>query len=177
METQQELGHDPAGTALKMCETAARSAPWEVGTRATVPRPAWISSQDTASAPALLVLDLDPPLLSPRFLTYGSNQHEGLAELLSLPRPSGCSAEAEGCVGLSVPVVPARTASPGGVMDPKSWAGSSTGTAPLAALVWLTPELMEPIHGAGTLLPHPGTSLRHGPPQMFFSHHIKDIKL
>lgn len=114
---------------------------------------------------------------SPRFLTYGSNQHEGLAELLPLPHPSGYSGEAEGCVGLSVPVVPARTASPGGVMDPKSWAGSSMGTAPLAALVWLTPELMEPIHGVGTLLPHPGTSLRHGPPKMFFSHHIKDIKL
>lgn len=76
METQQELGHDPAGTALKMCETAARSAPWEVGTRATVPRPAWISSQDTASAPALLVLDLDPPLL--RALAFS---HTGLTSM------------------------------------------------------------------------------------------------
>ena len=144
VETQQELGEGPAGTVPAMREAAARRAPWEVGTRAIVPRPTWVWRQGSAPAPAPPVFDPDPSPSDSPLLPHA--WHEELAERLPPPHPSGCSAEAGGCAGLSIQA--AGRASPGGVTDPKCWAGSSMGTAPLATLVWLMPKLADPIHGA-----------------------------
>lgn len=159
METQQELGKGPAGMVPAMRETAACRVPWEVGARATIPWPTWVWHQGWAPAPAPLVFHPDTsPSDSPLLPHAWHSWHEELAEhLLPPPRPSGCSAEAGDCAGLSIQA--AGRASPGGVIDTKHWAGSSMGTAPLTSQVWLMPKLADPIHGAS----HTSATPRHEP--------------
>lgn len=58
-----------------------------------------------------------------------------------------------------ISIQPAGRASPGRVKDPKHKARSSTGTTPLAMLVWFLPKLADPIHGAR----HMSVTPRHEP--------------
>lgn len=155
VEIQQELGEGPAGLVVATRETAARGAPWEVGTRAMIPWSAWVWCQGLAQAPAPLVFDPDFSPLNGPLLPHA--WHEKLAEHLAPPRPSGFSAEAGGCLGNLHPS--SRQGKSWQGEGPKHRARSSTGTTPLAMLVWFLPKLADPIHGAR----HMSVTPRHEP--------------
>lgn len=146
VETQQELGEEPAGMVLVIGETMACRAAWEVGTRTTIPQPTPVS----ALAPAPPVFDTDSSPSDNLLLPH--TWHEDLAEHLPPPCHSGCA-------WFSIQV--SGRASPGEVMDPecRCTAPLAMGTVPLTTLAWLMPKLVDPIHRAS----HTSDTPRHKP--------------